>query len=155
MTPREALLAAARVCEAIYREKESLDRQHHSSYYEGCTDTAEECERAILALAEQEDRNLTPENQARIEDTFRGLVSQHFDCHYNGEPSKCDKDCAQLGYCKRRTSEPALPGPETVSVPRDVVVAAERKLRLVASIYPGDKESRRLADELLAAVSAK
>ena len=56
---------------------------------------------------EQVDRNLTPENQARIEDTFQGLVSQHFDCHYNGEPSKCDKDCAQLGYCKRRTSEPA------------------------------------------------
>jgi hypothetical protein len=26
-----------------------------------------------------------------------------FDCHFNGDFAKCDKDCAQLKVCKRRT----------------------------------------------------
>lgn len=28
---------------------------------------------------------------------------QKFDCHFDGQITNCDKDCATLGYCKRRT----------------------------------------------------
>ena len=27
-----------------------------------------------------------------------------FDCHYDGDINRCDKDCKQLGECKRRTT---------------------------------------------------
>lgn len=29
---------------------------------------------------------------------------QQFDCHYDGDINRCDKDCRQLGECKRRTT---------------------------------------------------
>lgn len=31
-------------------------------------------------------------------------LPQTFDCHFDGDTARCDKDCAQLRVCKRRTS---------------------------------------------------
>lgn len=33
------------------------------------------------------------------------FASQRFDCHYDGDITRCDKDCAQIGACKRRTQD--------------------------------------------------
>lgn len=35
---------------------------------------------------------------------FTDSLPQSFDCHYDGDIERCDKDCKQIGACKRRTS---------------------------------------------------
>lgn len=39
--------------------------------------------------------------------------SAKFDCHFDGDWNRCDKDCATLGLCKRRTSAPKPEQPES------------------------------------------
>jgi hypothetical protein len=44
-------------------------------------------------------------DKPREEDPF----FREFDCHYDGDINRCDKNCKQLGVCKRRTSGPIAP----------------------------------------------
>ena len=53
-TYREGLMASARVCASI-RAANAAERAFGSSYHDGISAGAEDCECAILALAEQED----------------------------------------------------------------------------------------------------
>ena len=72
------------------------DRRRH--YMRGYADGA--VKEALIRL---KDRLAAPSAAHDTPDVF----FRPFDCHFDGDISKCDKDCQQLGVCKRRTSTPS------------------------------------------------
>ncbi len=127
-TYREGLLAAARVCEAVWREQNKEWVRGGTSYHDGGVDAAEECERRILALAEQEDQrgaaatctegasSETGESQNRASDgKLEAQSAPHPDPA--GQEVALPAVAPDPGASVSESAAPALPGPETVSVP--------------------------------------
>lgn len=159
-TYREGLLAAARVCESIWREQNKEWLRTGLSYHDGGVDAAEECERAILALAEQEDQwgaaALQPYHGVSFESPSAGTTGPQSAPH----PDPAGQTLRATGDSESGTSpQSALPGPDMVSVPRD---ALEGFIRMVEKQLGkpdrGDITPARmveLARAMLAAGSAK
>jgi len=61
-----------------------------------------------------------------------------FDCHFDGDWNRCDKDCVTLGLCKRRTSSPPA------SADEGMVTAAANAIELLRQ----EAESIRSSNEV-------
>lgn len=150
MTPREALLAAARVCR--YRAE-----VHQITGFSAGELEALRCERAILALAEQQTNDLRGAAAlGNVPQADHGLVvGTPFDsasrpcteAQSAPHPDPAGQVSAQAEFgrsaeanlCKQRdaagNAAPALPGPETVPVPREpteAMIDAPRQIILYA-----------------------
>lgn len=75
------------------------------AYYCGCS----ECPKGLGKTEEEAVKNL----EGVIFE--RDVLWERFDCHYDGDINACDKDCKQLGVCKRRTSSDATSQPPSIA----------------------------------------
>lgn len=79
------------------------------------------CDLALRTFALSESkRTFTPAESVAFHTLLQGEGEAYegptFDCHYDGDINRCDKDCKQIGECKRRTTGVPSAGVQTFAV---------------------------------------